>query len=141
LIEVLFALFLLMTAALIVAATTPVATVSRNTSKLEDKAMDLAQKQVEAIRGAGYANANPTQLVSLGLIDSTNAIGTDPNLFGFTNSDSANLDNPGTVLPNGTGTVEVDQLNLNLVRITVTVSWSDRGNQQSYTLGTLMANL
>ncbi len=141
LIEVLFAIFLVMTAALIVAATTPVSTVSRTMSKMEDKAMDLAQKQVEAIRGAGFANANPGQLVAYGLIDSTNPIGNNPNLYPFTNSDSANRDNPSAVLPNGSGTVEVDQLNFNLVRVIVTVNWTDRGTPRTYSVGTLMADL
>jgi hypothetical protein len=119
----------------------PVATVSRVMSQYQDKAMDVAQKQMEAIRSAGYANANPSQLQALGLIDSTFAVGNNPNAFPFTNSDHSNLDNPGLVLPSGTGTVEIDQLNFNLVQVIVTVYWSDHGTNRSYVIGSLMANL
>ena len=141
LIEVLFAIFLVLTAALIVSATMPVATVSRTMANFEDKAMDVAQKQMEAIRAAGYANCNPAQLASLGLIDSTSSVGSDPNLFSFSNSDSANLDNPAKVLPGGAGTIKVDQLNFNLIRVTIKVTWSDRGTPRSYQIGSLEANL
>lgn len=141
LIEVLFAIMLVLTAALIVSATMPVATVSRTMSQLQDKAMDIAQKQMEAIRSTGYANVNASQLQALGLIDSTNSVAWDPNAFPFTNSDNAKLDNPGLVLPNGSGTVEIIQLNFNLVQVIVTVYWTDRGTNRQYSIGTLMANL
>ena len=76
LIEVLYAIFLVLTAALIVAATMPVATVSRTMTSYEDKAMDLAQKQMEAIRTAGFANCTPGQLASLGVIIPPTRLGT-----------------------------------------------------------------
>jgi len=37
--------------------------------------------------------------------------------------------------------VNIQQLNLNMIQITVTVTWTDNGNPMSYTLGTLEANL
>ncbi|HWD39990.1 MAG TPA: hypothetical protein VG944_14165 [Fimbriimonas sp.] len=139
LIEVLYAMALVFTAALIVSATMPLANVSRNKAQLADKAMDLAQKQMEAIRSAGYSNANVTQLASLGLIDSTSAVGT--NTYAFSNVDSSKLDNPSKVLPSGSGQIKIEQLSIDLVRLTITVGWSDQGTARSYTVGTLMANL
>jgi type II secretory pathway pseudopilin PulG len=141
LIEVLYAIFLVLTAALIVAATMPVATVSRTMSSQQDKAMDLAQKQMEAIRAAGFANCNAGQLASLGLIDSANPVGTNPSVFSFTNSDSQNLDNPSTVLTSGAGTVEIDQLSLNMVRVTITVTWTSQGTPYTFQIGSMEANL
>jgi hypothetical protein len=137
--EVLFAIFLIAAGAFIVAATMPISNVSRQEAQYADKAMDLAQKQIEAIRVGGFSDANATELTALGLIDSSNPVAT--NTYTFTNSDSANLDNPALVLPNGTGTVKIESLSLTLTRITVTVNWTNSGVAQSYSLGTLIANL
>lgn len=139
LIEALYAIFLVLTAALIVAATLPVSNQARNKTLLSDKAMDVCQKQIEAIRTLGYQNANPTSLAADGLIDSANPV--SGTAYSFTNSDSAVLDNPGLILPSGVGTVNIQQLNLNMIQITVSVSWLDNGNPMSYTIGTLEANL
>ena len=139
LIEVLFAMFLVVACALIVAATMPIADIARGKADLMNKANGLAQKQLEAIRGVGYANANPTSLVGYNLIDSTSPITT--NTYSFSNSDGANLDNPSRILPNGTGSVKIEQIQPNLIRITVNVSYSDNQRNRSVTLGTLVANL
>jgi prepilin-type N-terminal cleavage/methylation domain-containing protein len=140
LIEVLFAIFLIGLAALVVAATMPISNVSRQRASVADQAMDVAQKQIEAIRIGGFSSANAIQLASMGLIDSSNPIAT--NTYSFSNSDSSNLDNPALVLPNGAGTVKIESLNINMTRITVSVSWiDDTGTARTYTLGTLEANL
>ncbi|HEY3782544.1 MAG TPA: prepilin-type N-terminal cleavage/methylation domain-containing protein [Fimbriimonadaceae bacterium] len=145
LIEVLFAIFLVVICAFIVAATMPISNASQSKASDLDKAMGLAQKQLEAIRGQGFPNVNPTQLATVGLIDSTNQIST--NTYSFTNSDNANFDNPGTVLAQGAGSVKIEQLNLNLIRVTVTVSWLDlnvwrkTGQLKNFAVGTLIANL
>lgn len=138
-VEVLFAIFLVAMSASIVVATMPIANKSRAKADLMNKATGLAQKQLEAIRGMGYANATPSQLLSLGLIDSITPVGT--NTYSFSNSDSANLDNPARILPSGTGKILVEQPDLELRRITVTISWSERGVTRSVSLGTLIANL
>jgi hypothetical protein len=117
----------------------PVANRARIRADLYNKAMNLAQKQVEAIRGKGYANATSSQLLSQGLIDSETAVAT--NTYAFTNSDSAALDNPSLVLPSGAGTVLVEQADLDLRRVVVTVTWVDSGVIKSLKIGTLVANL
>jgi competence protein ComGC len=139
LVEVLFAIFLITAGAFIVAATMPISNVSRQEAMYADKAMDLAQKQMEAIRAGGFSDASAIELVSQGLIDSPNPVAT--NTYTFTNSDSANLDNPALVLPSGTGTVKIENLTLTMTRITVTVNWSDSGVARTYSIGTLIANL
>lgn len=139
LIEVLFAMFLVVTCAMIVSATMPIADVARGKADLLAKATGLAQKQLEAIRGTGYANLNPTSLAGYGLIDSQTAIGT--NTYSFSNSDSAKLDNPAKILPSGTGTVKLVQVSTNLMQVIVTVNYSDNQRNRSITLGTVVANL
>lgn len=139
LLEVLFAMFLVMACALIVAATMPIADVARGKADLLNKAGGLAQKQLEAIRGVGYANLNPTALVAYGYIDSATQVGT--NTYSFSNSDNANLDNPALILPSGAGTVKVEQWQVNLIRLTVNITYSDNQRNRSVTVGTLVANL
>ncbi len=138
-IEILFAIFLLGLAATILAATMPVANRARATADLNNKAVSMAQKQLEAIRGLGYANATPEQLFSNGLIDTTTPSAT--NTYPFTNSDSTSLDNPSRILPSGTGTVKVEQVDLDLRRVTITVKYVMRGSNRTFTIGTLIANL
>lgn len=139
LIEVLFAVFLVGVSASIVVVTMPSAAQSRIKADLNNKATSLAQKQLEAIRGMGYANVTASQLSALGLIDSTTPI--DTNTYSFTNVDSAKLDNPSLILPSGQGRVKVEQADIDLRRVTVTVQWNDRGTVRNITLGTLVANL
>lgn len=139
LIESLYAIFFIFMAAMVITATLPVSNVSRYDAQLQDKAMDLAQKQIEAIRTLGFANANPAQLLSNGLIDNT--VEVSDNTYTFTNVDSSNLDNPATVLPTGAGTVTINSLSADFVQVIVTVTWTNQGTPQTYTVGTLIAQL
>lgn len=139
LIEVLIAIMMIAVAAAAMAASMPIANISRGRASLQNKATGLAQKQLEAIRGLGYSNATSTQLATAGLIDSTTTVAT--NTYSFTNSDSTALDNPAKILPSGTGTVSIVQADLDLRQVIVTVSWVDRGVTRSFTVGTLIANI
>lgn len=140
LIEAMFAIFLVAACAGIVAATTPIASMSRVKAEAMNKATGIAQKQLEAIRGAGFANCNPTQLNAAGLIDSTTPVAT--NTYSFTNSDLPKFDNPATVLTGGAGTVKIEQINMDLIRVTVTVSWVARGPvTRQVSIGTVIANI
>jgi type II secretory pathway pseudopilin PulG len=138
-IEVLLAIFLVVTSATIVLSTMPLSTSSRIKADYLNRATSLAQKQLEAIRGRGYQNATVAQLYAAGLIDSTTPIAT--NTYAFTNSDSAALDNPAKVLPTGTGSVQLDQIVLDLRRVIVKVNYVERGKPRSVTVGTMIANL
>ena len=139
LVEALFAIFLVAICAAIVAATTPIASMSRVKAESMNKATGIAQKELESIRGAGFANCTASALVSAGLLDSTNVVA--PNTYSFTNSDLLKFDNAAKVLPNGTGTVKLEQLNIDLVRVTVTVTWMERTRQRQISIGTLIANI
>lgn len=139
LIEVLFAVFLALTCALIVAAGMPVATKSRTRADLNNKATSLVQKQLEAVRGMGYANLTGGALTSAGLIDSESLSASGK--YVFTNSDSSYLDNPSLILPQGQGFLQIEQVDLDLRRVTVEVQYVLNGQTRSVKLGTLVANL
>lgn len=155
--EVLVAVGLITASGLIVAATVPAATNARGKATFAAKAMGLAQKQLEAIRSVGYANLTPDQLSTRGLIDSATPITSVDttsssvtvggvslpagSTYSFTNSDSGVSDNPATILPSGTGAIGIEQVSADLKRVTIVVSYSDRGTTRVFTTGTLMANL
>lgn len=139
LIEMLFAVFMVAICAAIMASTMPMASSGRKRADTQNKAVGLAQKQLEALRGIGYANLTGTQMNTYGLIDSATPVAT--NTWSFTNSDGATNDNVSGVLPGGTGTVEVTQVGLDLRQIVVTVRWNSRTGQREVRLGTLVANL
>lgn len=139
LIETLFAIFLVFACAVIVAATMPMANTSRAKADLLNKAMGLAQKQLEAIHGVGFQNTNATQLASYGLIDSAAPVGL--NTYSFSNSDSSNRDNPALILPGGSGTVTLNPINANEVQVIITVNYQDSQRSRSTSVGTIIANL
>ncbi len=139
LIETLIAIFLVVTCMLVVVATMPLATASRAKADLLSRATGLAQKEIEAMRGVGYPNLTPTQMANYGLIDSASP--TSANTYAFTNADALANDSPARVLPNGTGSVVVEQIDIDLRRITVIVTYRDRGTTRTVRLGTLVANL
>lgn len=139
LIEVLFAIFLVGVAASIVTATLPIANTSRARADMQNKAVGLAQKELEGIRGAGYANTSATQLYSLNLIDSPTPV--SGSTYSFTNVDTLALDNPARLLPSCTAAVTITQPSIDLKQVTVTVTWIERGTTRTFTTGTLIANL
>ncbi|HMS55705.1 MAG TPA: prepilin-type N-terminal cleavage/methylation domain-containing protein [Fimbriimonadaceae bacterium] len=139
LVESLMAVFLVAMCAMVVSATMPMANRSRLKADLSSKAVGMAQKQLEAVRGLGYANLTPSQLFARSMIDSTTPVASDT--YSFTNVDSAALDNPARILPSGTGQLKVEQVDLDLRRVTVSVAWSENGNNRSFQIGTLVANL
>lgn len=156
--EVLVAVSLVTASALIVAATTPAAQAARGKSAYYAKAIGLAQKELESIRGLGFANLTATQLYAAGLIDSTNvttqlptlsslgsgtalpSLTTNP-IYSFTNSDSANNDSPAQDLPSGQGFVILEQVDTNTRRVTVIVSYNERGVPRVFCTGTIVGNL
>lgn len=139
LVETLIAIFLVVTCMLVVVATMPLATASRAKADLLSRATGLAQKQIEAMRGVGYPNLTAAQMASYGLIDSPTPVAT--NTYSFTNADALANDSPARVLPNGTGSVMVEQIDVDLRRVTVVVTYRDRGATRTVRLGSLVANL
>lgn len=138
-VDTLQAAWIVFACAMVVAITIPAATASRIKNDFSNRAAGLAQKQLEAVKATGYPNITATQLLANGLIDSGTPVAT--NTYSFTNVDSGVVDNPSAILPNGTGRLRVEQVDIDLRRVTVTVSWTERGKSKSLTVGTLVANL
>lgn len=137
--EVLFACFLALTCALIVVATMPMAAASRVKTDQRIKAMNLVQKELESIKAVGYANITAQALFDRGLLDTITPVST--NVYSFTSVDNAAFDNPSRILPSGVGRVTIEQVDIELKRVTVTVNWTERGRARTLSLGTLVANL
>jgi hypothetical protein len=117
----------------------PVATASRVRADMNNKATSLAQQQMEAIRGAGYANLAPDKLVTATLIDSTSPV--SANKYRFTNNANTQRDNPANILPAGKGYVTITQYSTDVKEVVVEVEYSDRGTTRTIRLATLVANL
>src|SRR2546423_971635 len=139
LIEVLAATFAALICASVVLATMPVANTSRAKASNGSKALNLAQKQLEAIRGVGYSNITVNNLMSVGLIDGINPA--VPNLYSFSNTDVKYLDSPYTVLTAGRGSVRITNTAPNMKEIIVTVSWRERSKRRNVVLGSMVADL
>lgn len=139
LIEALFASALVVACALIFAATMPVANQSRAKSDLRNVATSVLQKQAEAIKAQGYANVTPTQLHTLGLIDSPTPVAADT--YSFSNSDNSAFDSPAGLLPDGEGRLTIVQADLDIREVTIEVRWTEKGIDRSLRLGTRIANL
>ncbi|MBL8049183.1 MAG: hypothetical protein JNJ45_10935 [Chthonomonas sp.] len=125
--------------AVIVSASLPVATQSRIKADLLGKATNLAQQQLERVRGTGYPNLSAAALQTEGLIDSVTPIAADT--YSFTAVGNGTNEAVSQVLPSGTGQIRVEQADLDLRRVIVTVQYSDRGQTRTVRVGTLVANL
>jgi Tfp pilus assembly protein PilV len=139
LIEVLFAIFLAMTCAVIVAGVMPLANTSRAKADLRNRATSLGQKMAEAVVHLGYSNANPAQLTALGLLD--NATPVSANTYTFTNIDTAIVDSPASALPSGTGRVTITEPSPDLRQVVVVVGWRSEDKNQEVRIVHQVANL
>ncbi len=139
LIEVLFAIFLAMTCAVIVAGIMPLANKSRGKADLRNRAVSLGQKMAEAVVHLGYSNANPAQLTALGLLDNATPVATDT--YSFTSIDSAVVDSPSSTLPSGTGRVTITEPSPDLRQVVVVVGWTSEGKNQQVRIVHQVANL
>ncbi|MBL1149878.1 MAG: hypothetical protein HND42_06675 [Armatimonadetes bacterium] len=122
--ETLFAVFLIAICGLIIGSTLPVANASRARADMLNKATEIAQKQMEAVKGLGYANLNATALASAGLLDSTVPDGSG--YLRFDNVDSTAYGAPWQILPSGKGRLRIQQVRNDLRSITVRVEWTER---------------
>lgn len=139
LIEVLSGVFLASLCAVIVAGSLPVASQARLKADLTGKATNLAQQELERIRGTGYPGLTASALVAAGLIDSATPVA--GNTYAFTNVGAGTNQSCAQMLPTGTGTVMIEQVDLDLRRVTVIVTYNDRGTTRNASVGTLVANL
>lgn len=138
-VEVMLAVFMAACMAGIVAAAMPMASLSRSKAESADKAAAIAQKEMESIRGVGYANLTPNALLADGFLDS--AVADASGYYPFSHVDDAMSDSPSTALQKGSGSVQIEQVDTELRRVTVRIAWSDRDRPRTFALSTLVANL
>lgn len=104
-----------------------------------NRAVALAQKQMEAIKRLSYPNITANALLTASLIDSTTEVAT--NTYSFTNVDSLVADDAPRLLPSGAGRVTIEQPDIELKRVIIRITWSENGQTKTYEIGTLVANL
>ncbi len=138
-IEMMLTVFLVTVCAGIVATAMPTATIGRQKSMYRNRAVALAQKQMEAIKRLSYPNITANALLTASLIDSTTEVAT--NTYSFTNVDSLVADDAPRLLPSGAGRVTIEQPDIELKRVIIRITWSENGQTKTYEIGTLVANL
>lgn len=138
LVEVMFAVFLALVCAMIFAAAMPTAASSRKKADNYNTAVAVAERQMEAIKAVD-PGLKPEQLFAAGLIDSTTPVET--NTWSFTAVGSATNDDAAKVLKDGVARIKIELVEVELRRVTVTVSWKERGQNRNVTLATLVADL
>lgn len=138
LIESLFGIFLVAACAAVMAASLPIATGSRTQAEMMNKAIQIAEKEMEQIKRIGYVNLTATSLFNRGLIDSPAP--DEQGRFIFTNVDSELVDSPAQLLPQGQGFVTLSDVDLDLRQVTVEVRWVERTRHRTYRISTLVGN-
>lgn len=131
--------FMVTCAGAILASAMPAATISRMKANYQNKAANFAQKEIELMKAQTYSNLTSAKLYAADLIDSTNTIATDTYACNLT--DAAVGDRVSDILPSGTASVKIEQIAIELKRITLTVNWREKGRNRSYVVASLVANL
>ncbi|MCE9559122.1 MAG: hypothetical protein K8R88_09240 [Armatimonadetes bacterium] len=139
LLEVLSSIFIAAACATVLSATIPVATKSRIRADYSNKATSIAQRQLERIRGQGYANLTPASLYADGIIDNVTPV--SANTYTFNSVDTSTNDSCSQVLPGGSGTVTIVQSDTDLRQVTVTINYNMDNRPKTVVLGTMVANL
>ncbi len=139
LIEIMIASFLVLACALIFAATMPTANTSRAKANFNNQATALAQKQMESLKSRGFANLTGAQMFANGLVDSATPSAT--NTWEWTDVDNGENDSPSEVLPDGEGTVTVEQVRFDLRRVTIRVTWREQDLNREVVVASMVGNL
>lgn len=140
LVEIVFAMCVLLMCAFLFVAAFPVATRSRTKVDNRSTAVALAERQLEAARDAGYSVLlSAPGLFERGVIDSAGATSPYPCSNVTLNSDSS----VSSSLEDGSATMAVvreagfDEL----LRIRVNVRWTEEGEQREINVNTLLTQL
>ena len=149
LIEAMFAAMLALACCLLFAATVPVANRSRGRAELTSVATSLAQKQLEMVKGLGYAKLTSDSLYSAGIVQSTTAVDlkaaglTDQTMSGYetTSLDIGKKDTAAITLPSGRSFVQITDTSIDLKQVAIRVFWKDNGKNRSTEVTSLVANL
>lgn len=142
LVELLYAIFLVGCCAAVLATGMPTAKASQTRADMENKATSVAQKQLEAVKAAGYPNLSGPQLHLLGLLDSSSE---EDGKFWFCevarSDNEAESEDERRFLQDMECTLDIVQTDLDLRTVTIEVSWRDGGERRSVELASHIANL
>ena len=139
LVEAMLSLFMVATAGAILASAMPVSTVSRTKANYVNKAANFAAKEIELMKAQTYPNLSPDKLLAADCIDSITPV--SANTYSCNNTDAAVGDRVVDILPHGSATATIEQIDIELRRITLTVSWTEKGRARSFVAASLVANL
>lgn len=79
------------------------------------------------------------QMFANGLVDS--ATPSAVNTWEWTDVDNGENDSPSEVLPDGEGTVTVEQVRFDLRRVTIRVTWRERDLNREVVVASMVGNL
>lgn len=121
LIEVMIAMMVIASGAVILYAVAPMAAKTGKMVGNYQQAASIVQHKIDQLRGVGYGRLVYDEMLDAGIIDAA------PNASPYS---FATVDALTSVYKTATGTLEVADYNANVKRITVTLTWSGAGNGQ-----------
>jgi len=137
LVETVLAMGVLLVCAMVFSATFPAASHARERTGDRSKAVSLASRQLEAARDAGYdALLTYSGCAGAGLVNTSQ----QASPYVCTSVTFGSGQSIANSLPGGAGTMSVDTVSPELLRVTVTVTWQDGRATRSTTLSTLIAS-
>ncbi|BCW99909.1 MAG: hypothetical protein KatS3mg024_2736 [Armatimonadota bacterium] len=140
LVEVTFAMGVLLLCAFLFSATFPVSTQSRVKADNRATATALAQRHIEAIQDAGFQGIQTQNVLTAnGLIDGVAL--SSPLTYSFSTVTFGTGQSPANSLPQGQGLLRINELAPTLDEATVTVRWQENGEWHAVTLSTLVAGI
>ncbi|MCC6483207.1 MAG: hypothetical protein IT209_00040 [Armatimonadetes bacterium] len=136
--EIVFAMSVILACALVYAAAFPTSTTNRQKTDNHAVALTLADREMEALRDAGYSIAN-----SYGGLQSANLINSTPasSPYSISNVTHGSSQTIANTLPSGTGTLTVVPQGTGVLRVTVVVSWVEKSATRSISLSSYLANV
>jgi Tfp pilus assembly protein PilV len=135
--DALVGVFILAVGSLCVGSLMPTLARSQKMSHDTSMAVQIATRELEQLRLAGYANANYTSLRSLNLVDLYS--GSGPYKFSNVNLDNASHLSAASALRSGTGELIIDQTTPTVRQLTVTVKWlSPNGTNRSVSMSMML---
>ncbi|MCH8274330.1 MAG: hypothetical protein IH851_06035 [Armatimonadetes bacterium] len=135
--DVLVAFSVLVLLSLLTAALMPTLSRSQKMSDEMSKAVQIASREIELLRAAGYDNLNYDDLLALDLIDTWSGEG--PFTFSNIPGDEATGFSMATMLQSGTSELEIFDVSDTLREVVVRVKWtSASGKARTTELTTLV---
>lgn len=138
--ELVIAMGVLLICSFIFVAAFPMATQTREKADMRSTAISLANRHLEACRDVGYnALITANGVISRGLADA----GASGSPYPITNATLGTNQSIANTLPNGTGTMTIQETaaNSELLRITITINWRDGDTPRSVSVSTLLSFL